>query len=54
MACDCDGDDLWRDWPFNLDCIHECDDDSDDDSWIFDDEVTWYASHNITLSDRRY
>lgn len=36
MACDCDGEDLWHDWPFNLDCAHECDDE-DDDVW-FDSE----------------
>lgn len=52
MACDCD-DDLWRDWPFTLDCTHECDEE-DDDGWIFDDEVIWYAPHNIALSDRLY
>lgn len=44
MACDCDGDDTWIDWPFNLDCTHcpdgepvdddkehDYDDDYDDD-----------------------
>lgn len=38
MACDCDGEDLWHDWPFNLDCTHECEDEDDepyldDDAW---------------------
>lgn len=37
MACDCDSDDLWRDWPFNLDCVHECEEE-DDDLWMSDDE----------------
>ena len=26
MACDCDGEDLWHDWPFSLDCTHKCED----------------------------
>lgn len=34
MACDCDGDDLWRDR--YLDCTHECEE--DDDGIPFDDE----------------
>lgn len=36
MACDCDGEDLWHDWPFNLDCTHECEDE-DDDLYLDDD-----------------
>lgn len=52
MACDCDGEDIWMD-SNALGCVHDCDED-EDESWIFDDEVTWYTPHDITLSDRQY
>lgn len=37
QTCDCDGEDLWHSWPFNLDCTHECEEE-DDDLWLDDDD----------------
>ena len=43
MACDCDGEDLWHDWPFNLDCTHECEDEDDD---LYLDDNAWSKESN--------
>ena len=47
MACDCDGDDLWRDWPFNLDCTHECEE--EDDDLCLDDDA-WSREATMTTT----
>lgn len=38
MVCDCDGEDLWHDWPLNLDCRHECEPEEEDELWWEEDE----------------
>lgn len=31
QACDCDGEDVWHDYPYNLNCTHECEDEDEDE-----------------------
>jgi len=47
MACDCDGEDLWRDWPFNLDCRHKCEEEDDDDLYL--DDNAWQKEEELDL-----
>lgn len=48
QTCDCDGEDIWRDWPFNLDCTHECEKDDDD---LYLDDTSWSEEEMNPLSD---
>lgn len=38
QACDCDGEDTWIGYPYNLDCTHDCEDEWREDYDNFDDD----------------
>ena len=50
QACDCDGEDTWFDFPYNLDCTHDCEPDSDEDmdEYIPNDERLPEMSQAVT------
>lgn len=52
QACDCDGEDTWVSWPYNLDCMHECElfDDDDEYEYIPEDERLQDLSLPVTRS----
>lgn len=37
QACDCDGEDVWHAWPYNLTCRHGCEEDDDLDADYFNE-----------------
>ena len=50
QACDCDGEDVWHSFPYNLDCTHECElfDEDDVDEYIPPDERLEEVSLPVT------
>ena len=57
QTCDCDGEDLWHDWPFNLDCTHECEDEDDDlylddNAWLKEEELDLDNIANVPVEER--
>jgi len=40
QVCCCDGEDTWVSWPYNIDCVHACDDE-DLEEIDFDDYEAW-------------